>query len=162
MVPGVSNATSILPCLGWQRSCQLTLYHPPSVPPGDHKIPLLPPSPHKCNILPSPTMPTKTTAMEKQMDGTNVGGLLMDLVEDESEDGTSTPATNEASMILPTSVEKEAGTIPPTRKRPVRPQRWLLILSRRAPQSPTGLPLPAGKVAVLTMTPKIKDSWAAF
>jgi hypothetical protein len=45
---------------------------------------------------------SSTTGKEKEMDASNVGGLLMDLAEDESEDGSSTPAEEEASTIPPT------------------------------------------------------------
>jgi len=83
----------------------------PSVPPADHGIPVPPPSPDKSKMLPPPTPPTK--GKEKEKDGSNVGGLLMDLAEDGSEDGTSTPAEKDAGTILPAPTEKEAGTTPP-------------------------------------------------
>jgi len=167
-------------------------------PPSNHVIPIPPPSPDKSKMLPPPTPPHN----KKERDGSNIGGLLMDLAKDGFEDGTSTPAEEEACTVPPAPANKEtgmtppaaakdvAGTIPPaptekdsvrfhkhpprtrpvrlhqlpTRKRleqpcqhppgkmPVQPQKSLPILSRRAPYSPTGLPLPAAKVTVSTTT----------
>ena len=50
---------------------------------------------------------------QKEKDGSNVGRLLMDLGEDGSEDGTSTPTGKEASTIPPTAADKEGDRIPP-------------------------------------------------
>jgi hypothetical protein len=145
----------------------------PSVPPADHGIPpadhaitpadhaisVRPPSPDKSKMLPPPTPSTK--GKENENDESNVGGLLMDLAEGGSEDGTSTPTEKDAGTAPPAPTEKDASTTPlaPNGKRPVRPQTSLPILSRRATQNLTGLPLPAGKVAVPTMmTPKMKNT----
>jgi len=83
----------------------------PSVLPADHGIPVPPPSPDKSNMLPLPTPPTK--GKERGKDESNVGGLLMDLAEDGSEDGTSTPTKKAAGTALPAPTENDAGTIPP-------------------------------------------------
>ena len=92
------------------------------IPPADHEIPIPPPSPNKSYILPPPTPSTK--GKEKEKDGRNLGGLLMDLAEDGSENGTSTgtekgtstgpplPTENDAGTTLPTPTEKQTGTTP--------------------------------------------------
>jgi hypothetical protein len=128
----------------------------PSVPPADPGIPVPPPSPDKSKMLPPPTPSTKGKEMEK--DGTNVGGLLMDLAEYGSEDGTSTPVEKDAGTISPAPTEKRLvrPRQRPPGKRPVRPERSLPIRNRGAPQSPTGLPLPAAKVAVPTTTKALR------
>jgi len=83
----------------------------PSVPPADHEMPIPPPSPNKSKMLPPPTPPTK--GKEKEMDESNIGGRLMDLAENGSEDGTNTPTKKEASAIPPAPTEEEADTISP-------------------------------------------------
>ena len=109
----------------------------PSVPPADHGIPLAdhgisipPPSTDKNNMLPPPTPSTKGKAKKK--DESNVGGLLMNLADDGSEDGTSTPTEkdagtippgpteNEARTTLPATTGKEAGTTP---EKPTNPKQ---------------------------------------
>ena len=89
----------------------------PSVPPADHEIPVPPPSPDKSKMLPPPTPPTKG----KEKDEGKVGGLLMDLAEDGSEDGTSTPAEEEAGTTPAAPTGKEAGTTPEKPDRPATP-----------------------------------------
>jgi len=90
----------------------------PSVPPAndgilpaDHGIPVPPPSPDKSKMLPPPTPSTK--GKEKEMDRSTIGGLLMDLAEDGSGDGTRTPAEKDATSTLPAPTDKEAGGTPP-------------------------------------------------
>ena len=83
----------------------------PSVSPADHEIPIPPPSTDKSKMLPLPTPPTKRKDNEK--DGSNVGGFFMDLAEDGSEDGTSTPTEKHAGMTLPAPTKKNSGTISP-------------------------------------------------
>jgi len=72
----------------------------PSIPPVDYRIPVQPATPNKRKMLPPRTPPTQ--GKEQEMDESNVGGLLMDLAEEGSEDGTSTPAENMGSAIPPT------------------------------------------------------------
>jgi len=91
-------------------------------PPADHGIPIPPPSPDKSEMLPPPTPSTTET----EMDGCNIGWLLIDLAKDGSEDGTSTPTEEEASPIPPAPTQnvtettppapadEEAGTLPPS------------------------------------------------
>jgi len=95
----------------------------PSVPPAnhgilpaDHGIPVPPPSPDNSQMLPPPTPSIKGN--EKEKDESNVGGLLMDLAEGGSDDGTSTPTEKDAGTVPLASTEKRTGTIPPapTRK----------------------------------------------
>jgi len=90
----------------------------PSVPAADHAIPVPLPSPDMSKMLPLPTPPNKGKDNEK--DQSNVGRLLMDLAQDGSEDGTSTPTENDAGTILPAPTGKEAGTTPenPTNPKP--------------------------------------------
>jgi len=83
----------------------------PPVPPANHEIPVPPPSPDNNKMLPPPTPPTKGKAKEK--DESNVRGLLMDLAEDGSEDGTSTPTEKDADTAPPAPTKKDGGTIPP-------------------------------------------------
>jgi len=95
-----------------------------SVLAADYEIPVPPPSPDICKMLPLPTPHKKE--MEKEKDGSNIGGLLMDLAKDRPGDGTSTPTKKEASTIPPVHMENdaamtqvaptkiEAGRIPPT------------------------------------------------
>jgi len=64
----------------------------PSVPAADHVIP----------------------GKAKENDGSNFAGLLMHLVFDRSEGGTSTPTDKEASTTTPAPTEKVTGTILPT------------------------------------------------
>jgi hypothetical protein len=70
----------------------------PSVAPAGHEISVPPLSPDMSKMLPPPTPPTKGKEMEK--DASKVGGLLIDLADNGSEDGPS-PST-----------EKDTGTIP--------------------------------------------------
>jgi len=91
----------------------------PSVPPADYEIPVLPPSPDKSTTLPPPSpdnskmLPPPTPSTKgKEKDVINVGGLLMDLAKDGSEDGTSTSAEKKAGAIPPAPTKKEAGTTP--------------------------------------------------
>ena len=88
----------------------------PSVPPTDHEITIPPPFPDLPQMLPSPTTPTKKTGMEKEKDQSRVGGLLMDLAKDGSDDGCWAPV-EKVAHIPPASTETAAGTIPqaPTR-----------------------------------------------
>jgi len=81
------------------------------IPPADHGIPVPPPSPDKSKMLPPPTPSIK--GKEKEKAESNVGGLLMDLAEGVSEDGTSTPTEKDASTVPPAPTEKDAGTTPP-------------------------------------------------
>jgi len=60
-------------------------------------------------ITPTPS----TKGKEKAKNESNIGGLLMDLAEDGSENGTSTHTEKDASMLPPAPTEKHAGTIPP-------------------------------------------------
>jgi len=95
----------------------------PSVPPSDPGIHVPPPSHDDSKMLPPPTPPTK--GKEEEKDESNIGGLLNDLAEAASADGTSTPTEkytgmappgpteNDASTIPPAPAEKDAGTIPP-------------------------------------------------
>jgi len=95
----------------------------PSVPHVDDEIPVPPPSPDKSNILPPPRPPTK--GMDKEKDGSTVGGRLMDIAKDGSDDGTITPTYEEAGTIppiptkhdactfLPAPTETEAASFPP-------------------------------------------------
>jgi len=69
----------------------------PSVPPADHLIPIPAPSPCKGKMLTQQTSQTKGN--EKEKNGRNIGGHLMDLPEDGSEDGISTPAQEEAGTM---------------------------------------------------------------
>jgi len=78
------------------------------IPPADHEIPVPPSSPDKSKMCPPPTSSNK--GKEKENDVSNIGGLLMDLAKDGSEDGTSTPAENDASTKPPAPTGKEAGT----------------------------------------------------
>jgi len=81
------------------------------ISPADHWIPVPPPSPDKSRMLPPRTPSTVEKEMEK--DGSNVGGLLLDLAVDGSVDGTSTPAKDKAGTIPPAPTEKDSYTIPP-------------------------------------------------
>jgi hypothetical protein len=81
------------------------------IPPPDHRIPIPPPSPDKSKMLPPPTPSIK--GKDKEKDESNVGGLLMDLAENGSEDGTSTPTKKDAGTVLPEPTERDASTIPP-------------------------------------------------
>jgi len=83
----------------------------PSVPPAHHEMPVPPPSPNKSKMLPPPTPPNK--GKEKEKNESNVGGLLMDLAKDGSEDGTSTPTEKYAGTAPPVPSEQDAATIPP-------------------------------------------------
>jgi len=69
------------------------------------------PSPDKSKMLPPPTPSIK--GKEKERDGNNVGGLLMDLAEGGSEDGTSTPTEKGGGTVPPAPTEIDAGTTPP-------------------------------------------------
>jgi len=62
-------------------------------------------------MLPPPTPPSK--GPEKENDGGKVGGFWIDLAKDWSENGTSTPAEEEATMIPPAPTKKDTGMIPP-------------------------------------------------
>jgi hypothetical protein len=62
-------------------------------------------------MLPPPTPSIK--GKEKEKDESNVGGLLMDLAEGGSEDGTSTPTEKDAGTVPPAPTEKDASTTPP-------------------------------------------------
>jgi hypothetical protein len=109
----------------------------PSVPPADHGIPpadhgifVPPPSPDKSKMLSPPTPSTK--GKKKEQDESKVGGLLMDLAEGGSEDGTSTPTERDAGTAPPAPTEKDAGTTPlastrkeasPTPDQPTNPQQ---------------------------------------
>jgi len=79
--------------------------------PADHGISIPPPSHNKSKMLPLPIPSTK--GKEEEKDESNVGGILIDLTEDRSEDGTSTPSVNDAGAIPPAPIEKDAGMIPP-------------------------------------------------
>jgi len=52
-------------------------------------------------------------AKEEKKDGSNIGGHLMDLAKDGSEDRTSTPAEDKAGIIMPGPTQKDAGMIVP-------------------------------------------------
>jgi hypothetical protein len=81
------------------------------IPPADHGIPVPPQSPDKRMMLPPPAPSIK--GKEKQKDESNVGGLLMDLAEGGSEDGTSAPTEKDAGTVPPAPTEKDDGTTPP-------------------------------------------------
>ena len=90
--------------------------------PADHGIPIAPPSPDKSEML----LPPSPSTTETEMDGCNIGWLLIDLATDGSEDGTGTPTEEEASPIPPeptqnvtettppAPADEEAGTLPPS------------------------------------------------
>jgi len=146
----------------------------PSVPPADHRISVPAPSSDQSNMPQPPTRSTKGT--EKETDESKVGGRLLDLSRDGSEDETSNPTEKDTGNVPPASTEKEAGAILPVpprktavqslqlpprrtqvqssqcspRKRSGRPHRSLAIQIRRPPQSSTALPCPAGKASVPT------------
>jgi len=81
------------------------------IPPANHGRPVPLPSPDKSKMLPPPTSSIK--GKKKEKDGSNVGGLLMDLAEGGSEDGTSTPTEKDAGTVPPAPTEKDASTVPP-------------------------------------------------
>jgi len=90
----------------------------PSVPPADHGIPradhgipVPPPSPDKSKMFPPPT--PSINGKETEKDASNVEGLLIDLAEGGSEDGTSTPTEKDAGTVPPATTEIGAGTTPP-------------------------------------------------
>jgi len=89
----------------------------PSVPPADHGIrpadhgiSVPPPSHDQSNLLPPPIPLMK--GKEKEKDESNVGGLLINLAENGSEDGTSAPTEKDAGTVPPDPTEKDTGTIP--------------------------------------------------
>jgi len=81
------------------------------IPPADHGLPVPPPSPDRSKMLPLPTPSIK--GKEKENDESNIGGLLMDLAEGGSEDGTSTPTEKETGTVPPAPTAKDAGTTLP-------------------------------------------------
>jgi hypothetical protein len=60
-------------------------------------------------MLQNPISPTK--AKEVEPDGSNVDGHLMDVAEDESDNGTRPPTETVASMIPPVPTKNQNGTI---------------------------------------------------
>jgi hypothetical protein len=60
-----------------------------------------------------PPLTPLTKGKEKKKDESNVGGLLMDLAEDWSEDGTSTPTKTDTITLPPAPTEEVADTTPP-------------------------------------------------
>jgi hypothetical protein len=62
-------------------------------------------------MLPSPTPPTKGKAQEKNE--SYLGEQLMDLAEDGSEEGTSTPSDSDACMVPLAPTEAATGTNQP-------------------------------------------------
>jgi len=109
---------SYYPCMDDGNNVNRLCTISPSVPPDDHGIPptnhgisVPPPSTDKSKILPLPTPSTK--GKEKENDESNIGGLLKDLAEDGSEDGTSTPTEKDASTVPPAPTAKDASTITP-------------------------------------------------
>ena len=112
----------------------------PSVPPADHRILptdhgilVRPPPPDKSKMLPPPT--PSIEGKEKEKDENKVGGLLMDLAKNGSEDGTSTPTEQDAGTVPPATTKKDAGKIlpAPTKK-----------------EAGTTTPTPTGKEAGMT------------
>jgi len=61
-------------------------------------------------MLPPATPATK--GKENENDGSNVGGLLTDLAEDGSEDGTRTPVQEDAGTTPPAPTEKDVAGSP--------------------------------------------------
>jgi len=96
-----------------------------SAPPANHDIPVTPLSLNMSKML---TLPTPTTK-GKAEDGNKVGGLWVDLAEDGSEDGTSTPVETEPGTLPPAPAQTEAGMIPPA---PTQ------IEAGTTPEEPTG------------------------
>jgi len=80
----------------------------PSVLPADYKTHVPPLSPDKGKLLPQLT----TLTMGQEIDVGNIGGLLIDLAKDGSEDRTSTPTEKEAGAISHAPTENEVCTIP--------------------------------------------------
>jgi len=106
----------------------------PSVPPADRKEPIPPPSPDQSKML--ARLPPPTNRKEEEKDGSNVTQLLMDVAEDVSQDGTSTPTEEEAGTILLVPTEEEALTTQPA---PTKNEAG------------TTLPAPTWKKAVMTL-----------
>jgi hypothetical protein len=109
-----------------------------SVLPADHEISVRPPFPDKRTMLPSPIPPTKTT--EKRKDESNIGGLLMQLAEEGSEDGTNPPTEKDASRTQPGPPEHDRSTIPPALTEDMAGTNWPALTwtqSSTSPESPT-------------------------
>jgi len=86
----------------------------PSVPPTDHGIPIPHPSHSKSKMQSLQMTPTEGMEQEEEMDGSIIGGPLMDLALEQSEDGTSTCTEKESGTISPTPNSRESSTIVPT------------------------------------------------
>jgi len=112
------------------------------MPPAEHGTPVPPPSPHKCKMLPTPTAPTMITGMEQEQDGSNVGGLLMELAGDSYDDGTSSPAEEEAGTIPPVRTEKDPSTSPPA---PTKHHPCLIPPAVTKQEPGTSPPAPTGR-----------------
>ena len=86
--------------------------------PATHWMSVPPPSPDRSKMLPPPSPSIKGN--EKETDESNVGGLLKQLAENGSEDGTSTPSERDTGTVPTAPTEKDHGTIPaaPTEKDP--------------------------------------------
>jgi hypothetical protein len=81
----------------------------PLVSRGDHGIPIPPLPLAECKML----QPTATKRNKNVKVGGNVGGLLMDLAEDVSDDRTSSHTQEDTCTILPMPTEKDTCMIPP-------------------------------------------------
>jgi len=134
-----------LPTMGYRIP---TMQHRPltmGYPPADYGIPVPPPSPNYPKMLPLPTPSTKGN--EKEKNGHNIEGLLMDLAEDGSEDGMSTPTEKDAGTIPPAATEIYASTIPPEPTSKVAGRTPPAATSKDASRTP---PAPTGKEAGTT------------
>jgi len=126
----------------------------PSVPPPDSEIPIPPPSPDKSKMLPPPTPPTM--GKEKETDEGNIGGLLMDLAENGSEDETRTATMKDTGTAPPGLTKRDASTSPlgPTEKHtskilpgPTKQEACTITPAPTEKESGTTLPAPTGKEA---------------
>jgi hypothetical protein len=94
------------------------------------------------------TLPTPSTK-GKPKDGSKVGGLWVDLAEDGSEDGTSTPVEKDPGTLPPAPSKTEAGMIPPV---PTK------IEAGTTPEHPTGPKQNGTPIPVLPATPSSEST----
>jgi len=115
------------------------------IPPPDHGLLVPPPSADKSKMIPLRTQ--STHGKDKEMDGGNVGGHLMALADDRSEDETSTPTEKNAGGIPQALTERGAGTYPPA---PTETEAGTTLPPPTEKEAETTSPAPTGTEAGTT------------
>jgi hypothetical protein len=95
-----------------------------------------------------PPLTPSTKGKEKEKDDSNVGGRLMDLADDESEDGTSTPTENDAGAVTTAHTEADTSTTLPAPTEKVASMTPPVPIKKEASTTP---PAPTGKEAGTTL-----------